>query len=127
MPPATGHGPRDRWFGSTCNLVHIFVAQNRTSIAEESPNMSATVVRAYASPTCVLLAFDWAEGASYPDFLGFAIERTPGYGHDGKAQYLLNKLDFVPITAKSVPKPSDPAHPEVQLAGRRHRDCRSRA
>jgi phosphatidylserine/phosphatidylglycerophosphate/cardiolipin synthase-like enzyme len=71
--------------------------------------MSATVVRAYASPTCVLLAFDWSEGANYPDFLGFAIERNPGYGRDGKAQYLLNKLDFVPITAKSVPKPSDRA------------------
>jgi hypothetical protein len=42
-------------------------------------------------------------------FLGFAIERSPGYGRDGKAQCLLNKLDFTPITAKSVPKPSDRA------------------
>jgi hypothetical protein len=39
--------------------------------------MKRTAVRAYCSPTLVLLALDRADGAR--DFLGFAMERTlPG-------------------------------------------------
>jgi len=39
--------------------------------------MKRTAVRAYCSMTLVLLALDWADG-NRDDFLGFAIERTPG-------------------------------------------------
>ena len=39
--------------------------------------MKRTAVHAYCSPTLVLLALDWADG-DRDDFLGFAIERTPG-------------------------------------------------
>lgn len=69
----------------------------------------ATTVKAYASPGCTLLAFDWAAGRSHPDFLGFAIQRDPGFAANGKPQYLFNKLDFVPITRNSRPKGSDQA------------------
>jgi hypothetical protein len=37
--------------------------------------MKRTAVRAYRSPTLVLLALDWADR---DDFLGLAVERTPG-------------------------------------------------
>ena len=39
--------------------------------------MKRTAVRAYCSPTLVLLALDWADG-DRDDFLGLAVERTPG-------------------------------------------------
>jgi hypothetical protein len=39
--------------------------------------MKRTAVRAYCSPTLVLLALDWADG-DRADFHGFAVERTPG-------------------------------------------------
>jgi hypothetical protein len=71
--------------------------------------MAKTEVRAYCSPTCVLLAFNWEDGTRHPDFLGFAIERDPGYGKDGKPKFLFNKIDFVPITSASKPKGSDKA------------------
>ncbi|MET4233946.1 phosphatidylserine/phosphatidylglycerophosphate/cardiolipin synthase-like enzyme [Bradyrhizobium sp. i1.4.4] len=72
--------------------------------------MVATVtVKAYASASCVLLAFDWTDGASHPDFLGFAIQRSPGYGADGKPQFLFNKLDFIPLADGARPKGSDVA------------------
>lgn len=51
------------------------------------------VVRSFTSPTLVLLAFDWPEGDQKSDFLGFAIERTPGF--DGAAQsWLPNRIGF---------------------------------
>ena len=71
--------------------------------------MAQVIVKAYASPGCVLLAFDWPEGENHADFLGFAISRDPGYGKDGKPQFLFNKLDFRPLTATSKPKESDQA------------------
>jgi hypothetical protein len=40
--------------------------------------MKRTGVRAYCSPTLILLALDWADGDR--DFLGFAMERTPACG-----------------------------------------------
>jgi hypothetical protein len=38
------------------------------------------VVRSFTSPTLVLLSSDWPDGDAKADFLGFAIERTPGFG-----------------------------------------------
>lgn len=71
--------------------------------------MTAVTVKTYASPTCILLAFDWADGAQHSNFLGFAIRRTPGYGKDKQPQFLFNKLDFVPIAETAKPKPSNQA------------------
>jgi hypothetical protein len=36
-------------------------------------------LRAYLSPTLVLLALDWDKGKTQKDFLGFAIKRKPGF------------------------------------------------
>ncbi|WP_083354881.1 phospholipase D-like domain-containing protein [Mesorhizobium sp. LCM 4577] len=71
--------------------------------------MSKATVKAYASPSCVLLTFDWSDGVTHADFLGFAIERSPGYTKKGDPQFLFNKLDFVPIAKGSKPKGSDVA------------------
>ncbi|MBB4429444.1 phosphatidylserine/phosphatidylglycerophosphate/cardiolipin synthase-like enzyme [Bradyrhizobium sp. CIR48] len=71
--------------------------------------VTPVTVKAYASPGCVLLTFDWEDGADHPDFLGFAIERNPGYGRDGKPQFLFNKLDFVPLADDARSKGSDRA------------------
>ncbi|VIO68842.1 hypothetical protein CI1B_23860 [Bradyrhizobium ivorense] len=71
--------------------------------------VTPVTVKAYASPGCVLLTFNWADGVDHPDFLGFAIERNPGYGRDGKPQFLFNKLDFVPLAEDARPKGSDRA------------------
>lgn len=50
-------------------------------------------VRSFTSPTLVLLAFDWPQGDGKADFLGFAIERTPGF--DGAASsWLPNRIGF---------------------------------
>ncbi|MEH2480432.1 phosphatidylserine/phosphatidylglycerophosphate/cardiolipin synthase-like enzyme [Nitrobacteraceae bacterium AZCC 2146] len=50
-------------------------------------------IRPFTSPTLVLLAFDWPEGNTKPDFLGFAIERTPGF--DGAtSSWLPNRIGF---------------------------------
>jgi hypothetical protein len=38
------------------------------------------VVRSFTSPTLVLLSSDWPDGDAKADFLGSAIERTPGFG-----------------------------------------------
>lgn len=49
--------------------------------------------RSYTSPTLVLLAYDWPGGDGKPDFLGFAIKRTPGF--DGAASsWLPNRISF---------------------------------
>ena len=65
--------------------------------------------RAYLSPTLVLLALDWPEGKSHPDFLGFAIRRAPGFSKGEKQGYLFNKIDFVPLGPASHPMPSNVA------------------
>jgi len=65
--------------------------------------------RAYLSPTLVLLALDWPEGKSHPDFLGFAIRRAPGFSKGEKHGYLFNKIDFVPLGPASHPMPSNVA------------------
>ena len=56
-------------------------------------------IRAYLSPTLVLLAFNWNDGKSNPDFLGFAVKRSPGFWSlDGKTRetesWLPNRLTF---------------------------------
>lgn len=71
--------------------------------------VAQVTIKAYASASCVLLTFDWEDGANHPDFLGFAIQRDPGYGRDGKPQFLFNKLDFVPLGEDAQPKGSDQA------------------
>ncbi|MCA1510196.1 phospholipase D-like domain-containing protein [Bradyrhizobium sp. NBAIM01] len=71
--------------------------------------VTAVTVKAYASPSCVLLTFDGKDGPEHDDFLGFAIQRNPGYGRDGKPQLLCNKLDFVPLAEDARPKGSHKA------------------
>jgi phosphatidylserine/phosphatidylglycerophosphate/cardiolipin synthase-like enzyme len=51
------------------------------------------VVKSYVSPTLVLLAFDWPTGDGRADFLGFAIERSPGFG-GAPASWLPNRIGF---------------------------------
>ncbi len=51
------------------------------------------VARAYTSPTLVLLAFDWPTGDSRSDFLGFSIQRTPGFGAHASS-WLPNRINF---------------------------------
>ena len=71
----------------------------------------AAKVRSYLSPTLVLLAFDWPDGATRSDFLGFAIRRTPGFvAADGRTRdasnWLPNRLTFdgpVPATRRDAP------------------------
>ncbi len=65
-------------------------------------------VRAYLSPTLVLLAYDWPEGESRADFLGFAIRRTPGFwALDGKSRtdssWLPNRLTFTGAVPSGQP------------------------
>jgi len=61
--------------------------------------MSTTLACAYLSPSLVLLAIDWPDGEKRPDFLGFAVKRTPGF-QDLKTQafepfsWLPNRLGF---------------------------------
>ena len=69
--------------------------------------MTDVTVKTYASPTCVLLAFDWPDGAQHANFLGFAIRRTPGFANN--QNFLVNKLDFTPIAPNAKPKPSSKA------------------
>jgi hypothetical protein len=55
--------------------------------------VSRVAVRPYLSPTLVLLAFDWQEGRGRTDFLGFAIQRTPGFDGEKKS-WLPNRISF---------------------------------
>ena len=51
-----------------------------------SSSAGAAKARAYTSPTLVLLAMDWPDGAKFDDFLGFAILRVAGLpsGREGR-------------------------------------------
>ncbi len=69
--------------------------------------MANVTIKSYASPMCVLLAFDWEDGTQHEDFLGFAIRRTPGFGNN--QNFLVNKLDFKSIAPTDKPKPSSVA------------------
>jgi hypothetical protein len=65
-------------------------------------------IKAYLSPTLVLLAFDWADGADRNDFLGFAIERKPGFG-GAPSSFLPNRLGFDgPATKADAPSDTAP-------------------
>ena len=55
--------------------------------------MAKVKARAYCSSSVVLLAFDWAEGKSHSDFLGFAIQRLPRLGQSAPS-WLPNRLSF---------------------------------
>lgn len=61
--------------------------------------MEKVTARAFLSPTLVLLAMDWEDGAKRKDFLGFAIKRTPGFRPKQGAptdilDWLPNRLSF---------------------------------
>jgi phosphatidylserine/phosphatidylglycerophosphate/cardiolipin synthase-like enzyme len=71
--------------------------------------MSAVLVRAYASPTLVFLAFDWPDGPRYGDFLGFAIKRSPGHKKGVTSDFLSNKLGFGNPAKDKGPHPSNEA------------------
>lgn len=75
--------------------------------------MTKVQVRTYVSPTLVLLAFNWDDGANHPDFLGFAIQRSPGFSSH-EPQFLANKIGFDPPAkanngSKPRPFPSNQA------------------
>lgn len=55
--------------------------------------MSKVQTRPYISSGMVLLAFDWSDGSSRNDFLGFAISRSPGFGVNEKS-WLPNRIGF---------------------------------
>jgi phosphatidylserine/phosphatidylglycerophosphate/cardiolipin synthase-like enzyme len=67
------------------------------------------IAKAYRSPTLVLLAFDWAAGGNRNDFLGFAIQRTPGFRRNGQLlpdSWLPNRIDFDGPAPDGQDKPS---------------------
>jgi len=66
-------------------------------------------IRPYTSPTLVLLAMDWPDGANHPDFLGFAIMRSPGFHPGERDGYLTNKISFQPQGPNSQSLPSSVA------------------
>jgi hypothetical protein len=71
--------------------------------------MANVQIKAYLSPTLVLLALDWPDGGSREDFLGFAVSRTPGFGGE-PTSWLPNRLGFDgPASAgKDYPSNSSP-------------------
>ncbi len=77
--------------------------------------MAKVTARAYRSPTLVLLAMDWPDGASRPDFLGFTIRRTPGFldfhtGVVAASSFLPNRISFTGPPPDGQPDfPSDVA------------------
>lgn len=52
---------------------------------------------------------DWPGGGAHENYLGFAIQRNPGYARGGKADYLFNKLDLKALADGAKPKPSNNA------------------
>jgi len=68
---------------------------------------TAVTARAYTSPTLVLLAMNWDDGAQRDDFLGFAILRAPGFTPGEADGYLVNKIGFTPPQPGSQPLPSN--------------------
>jgi phosphatidylserine/phosphatidylglycerophosphate/cardiolipin synthase-like enzyme len=72
-------------------------------------------IRAYLSPTLVLLALNWEGGKHRPDFLGFAIRRSPGFwsanGRErAKESWLPNRLTFDgPVRAGHADAPTNTA------------------
>ena len=85
------------------------MAQRPRTSAPSGSRTSSVVARAYTSPTLVLLAMDWPAGDKFPDFLGFAILRAPGFNPKEKDGYLLNKIGFGAPGDDSQPLPSNVA------------------
>ncbi len=60
--------------------------------------MTKVKSKAYASSHVILLAFNWEEGKADKDFIGFAIQRTPGIfikgGTRQQKSWLPNRLNF---------------------------------
>jgi phosphatidylserine/phosphatidylglycerophosphate/cardiolipin synthase-like enzyme len=85
-------------------------AAHGRATATKSKNVGGdgkVVVKSYTSPTLVLLAYDWPAGDDHDDFLGFAIQRTPGF--DGaESSWLPNRIDF------NGPKPDQSDFPSNQ-------------
>jgi len=78
--------------------------------------MAKVQVRSYVSPTLVLLAFNWEDGADHPDFLGFAIQRSPGFS-SAAPQFLANKIGFDPppkATKGQKPRPFPSSQAPIQ-------------
>jgi hypothetical protein len=72
--------------------------------------MMAVKVGAFLSPTLVLLAYDWPPGEARSDFLGFTIERSPGY--DGAARSPLpNRVTFAGPRQAGEPEPTSQDNP----------------
>ncbi|HZD02601.1 MAG TPA: phospholipase D-like domain-containing protein [Actinomycetes bacterium] len=70
--------------------------------------MARAKVRTYLSPALVLLAFDWGAGGSRDDFLGFAIERRPGFW-GAASSWLPNRIGFGgPATHGDFPSNTSP-------------------
>lgn len=65
----------------------------------------AVQIKGYPSPTMILLAFDWADGAGRKDFLGFSISRSPGFAKEPKS-WLPNRIDFKGPAPKGNDYPS---------------------
>ncbi|MDD5761125.1 MAG: phospholipase D-like domain-containing protein [bacterium] len=68
--------------------------------------MAKVVMKAYLSPTLVLLALDWPDGGSRKDFLGFAVSREPGFRGEAKS-WLPNRLGFDGPAPKGKDYPSE--------------------
>jgi len=64
--------------------------------------------RSFLSPTLVLLAFDWDDGPEFQDFLGFQIERKPGFGQEASS-FLPNRLTFDGPAPEASDVPSNEA------------------
>ena len=79
----------------------------RSGAARADTSKGGVVARAYTSPTLVLLAMDWPDGAKFDDFLGFAILRAPGFNPGEKDGFLFNKISFTPPTERQQPLPSN--------------------
>ncbi|MGE5835545.1 MAG: phospholipase D-like domain-containing protein [Acidobacteriota bacterium] len=77
--------------------------------------MAKVNARAYLSPSLVLLAMDWPDGATRQDFLGFQIRRTPGFldlntGVPAASSLLPNRVSFTGPPPEGAPDfPSDVA------------------
>jgi phosphatidylserine/phosphatidylglycerophosphate/cardiolipin synthase-like enzyme len=70
--------------------------------------MAAVALKAYLSPSLVLLAFDWVDGGGRADFVGFALRRTPGFrdfvtGQVAPSSWLPNRLSFSGPPAEGQP------------------------
>ena len=77
--------------------------------------MNPVIARSYLSPTLVLLAMDWPDGVQHKDFIGFAVNRTPGFwnpktkSHE-PSSWLPNRINFDGPPPEGQPDfPSDKA------------------